>query len=78
MSYNASSDSEGVIQKIYIAHKLDNSKDVWMVQFKSGDEKLLNLVNPLEMKFDNDRLAVQKAQQLLRKKNPYTFICTIM
>lgn len=77
MSYTAS-DSEGVIQKIYIAHKLDNSKDVWMVQFKNGEETLLNLVNPLNMKFDCDRIAVEKAQTVLRRKNPYSFICTIM
>lgn len=78
MSYLADPYTEGSIQKIYISHTLDNKADVWIVQFKSGEEKILNLINPFTLKFDIDRNAVLKAQNILKKKNPRTFICSIM
>lgn len=78
MSYLADPNTEGSIQKIYISQTLDNNADVWMVQFKTGHEKILNLVNPFTLKFDTDRKAVLRAQNILKKKNPRSFICTIM
>jgi hypothetical protein len=80
MSYIAAPGSEGEIQRIYISYFLDNLQktDVYRVEFKSGKDMLLNLVNPYALKFDCDRLAVQKAQSLFKKKNPRGFVCTIM
>jgi hypothetical protein len=80
MSYIATPGTDGEIQRIYVAFTLDssNNAEVWKVQYKTGKESLLNLVNPYTLKFDTDRNAVKKAQFLLKKKNPRTTICTIM
>jgi hypothetical protein len=77
-SYTAPPNTDGQIQKIYVDFSLPNGKEVWMVEYKDGKKEILNLVNPFALKFDGDRIAVQKAQEDLQKKNPRTTICTIM
>ncbi len=77
-SYTAAPNTEGSIQRIYMDHVLDNKAEVWMVQFKTGEVKILNMVNPYALKFSSDKRAVEIAQAAIKKKIPRTFICTIM